>query len=42
MLFDYLTERFDPERRNAVEAEIKSDTENQKTLSDMKKAMGLY
>lgn len=39
MLFDYLTERLDPERRNAVEAEIKSDTENQKTLSDMKKAM---
>ncbi len=39
MLFDYLTDRLDPERRTAVENELKTDVENQKALAEMQKAL---
>jgi len=39
MLFDYLMDRLDSERRTAVENELKTDIENQKALAEMKKAL---
>ncbi len=40
MLYDYLTNRLDPDRKIAIELELKDDEENQKTLANMKKALG--
>lgn len=39
MLYDYLMNRLDSERRTAVEAELKNNLENQKSLAQMKQAL---